>query len=39
MPLKIHITSVKNEFDLNDELHVADTIRFTNEQMDKFIKY
>lgn len=39
MPLKIHITSIKNEFDLNDELHVADTIRFTSEQMDKFIKY
>jgi len=27
----------QNEFDLNDELHVADTIRFTNEQMDKLL--
>jgi len=39
MPLKIHITSVKNELDLNDELHLPETIKFTGEQMDKFIKY
>ena len=39
MPLKIHITSVKSEIDADGNLTNPETIKFTNEQMDKFIKY
>jgi chromate reductase len=39
MPLKIHITSIKNEFDANGHLSNPETIKFTAEQIDKFIKY
>ena len=37
LPLKIHIPTVKQEFDENGDLFKADTLQFTNEQMDKFI--
>jgi chromate reductase, NAD(P)H dehydrogenase (quinone) len=37
MPLKIHISTIKLEFDENNNLHNSDTIKFTDEQMDKFI--
>jgi len=39
MPLKIHIADIKNELTANGELFKEDTVRFTNEQMDKFIKF
>ena len=39
MPLKIHITSVKGELDAAGNLVNADTIAFTDEQMDKFIRF
>lgn len=39
MPLKIHITDVKNELDAEGNLVHPDTIRFTDEQMEKFIKF
>lgn len=39
MPLKIHITSVKNELDDAGNLINADTIAFTGEQMDKFLRF
>ena len=39
MPLKIHISSIKNELNENGDLILEDTLRFTDEQMDKFIKY
>ena len=39
MPLKIHITEIKKEFDENGDLFNADTVKFTNEQMDKFINF
>ncbi|MBW4888881.1 NAD(P)H-dependent oxidoreductase [Mucilaginibacter sp. HMF5004] len=39
MPLKIHITSIREELDADGNLIKEDTIKFTNEQMDKFIKY
>ena len=37
MPLKIHIANIKQEFDENNNLFKADTVKFTDEQMDKFI--
>jgi len=39
MPLKIHITSVKGEIDADGNLCNPETVKFTNEQMDKFIAY
>jgi chromate reductase, NAD(P)H dehydrogenase (quinone) len=39
MPLKIHITSIREELDTDGNLIKEDTIKFTNEQIDKFIKY
>jgi chromate reductase len=39
MPLKIHIGSINKEFDENNNLFMADTVKFTNEQMDKFILF
>ncbi|MDR3693473.1 NAD(P)H-dependent oxidoreductase [Mucilaginibacter sp.] len=39
MPLKIHISSIKQEFDENNNLFKSDTLQFTEEQMDKFILY
>ncbi len=39
MPLKIHIATVKQEFDDNGNLFKEDTVQFTDEQMDKFIVF
>ena len=39
MPLKLHIGAIKSEIDENGNLIKDDTLKFTNEQMDKFIKY
>ncbi|MDB5286387.1 MAG: NADPH-dependent reductase [Mucilaginibacter sp.] len=39
MPLKIHISSIKTEFDESGDIIPEDTLRFTEEQMDKFIKF
>ncbi|MBB3058909.1 NADPH-dependent FMN reductase [Mucilaginibacter gotjawali] len=39
MPLKIHISSIKQEFDANNDLFKKDTLQFTEEQLDKFIAY
>jgi len=39
MPLKIHIGGIKSEFDENNNLFKADTLQFTDEQMEKFIKF
>jgi chromate reductase len=39
MALKIHIPGIKNEFNADGDLFNADTLRFTNEQMDKFIVF
>ncbi len=39
MPLKIHITNIKNELDADGNLLNPDTIAFTDEQMDKFIAF
>ena len=39
MPLKIHIATIRKEMDENGNLIIEDTLRYTSEQMDKFIKY
>ena len=39
MPLKIHIPTINKEFDEAGNLFMADTLKFTEEQMDKFIKF
>lgn len=39
MPLKLHIPTIRQELDENGSLFKPDTIRFTEEQMDKFILF
>jgi chromate reductase len=39
MPLKIHIASIRKEMDADGNLIAEDTLKFTNEQMDKFIRF
>ncbi|MBD1392733.1 NADPH-dependent FMN reductase [Mucilaginibacter glaciei] len=39
MPLKIHISAIRKEMDENGNLTAEDTLRYTDEQMEKFIKY
>jgi chromate reductase, NAD(P)H dehydrogenase (quinone) len=39
MPLKIHIPSIHKELDENGNLFKEDTLRYTNEQIDKFIRF
>lgn len=39
MPLKIHIANVKAELDADDRLYREDTLRYTEEQIDKFIRF
>ena len=39
MPLRLHIANIKNELNENNELFKEDTIKFTEEQIEKFIAY
>jgi NAD(P)H-dependent FMN reductase len=39
LPLKIHIADIKSELDADGNLFKEDTVKFTDEQMDKFIKF
>lgn len=39
MPLKIHIPSVHRELDAQGNFFKDDTVKFVNEQVDKFIKF
>ena len=39
MSLKIHIASINKEMDKEGNLLNADTLKFTNEQIDKFIQF
>jgi NAD(P)H-dependent FMN reductase len=39
MPLKIHIPSIHKELDENGNLFKEDTLRYTNEQIDKFVGF
>src|ERR1700712_1966261 len=37
MPLKIHIASITKEFNVQNNLFEKDTLKFTDEQIEKFI--
>ncbi|PWS30572.1 NADPH-dependent FMN reductase [Pedobacter paludis] len=39
LPLRLHIPNIKSELDANGNLIQPDTIKFTNEQIEKFIKF
>ena len=39
MPLKLHIANIKQELDENGRLFKEDTVKFTDEQIDKFILF
>lgn len=39
MPLRLHIGNIKTELDEHENLFKEDTLKFTNEQMNKFLKY
>lgn len=39
MALKLHIANIRTELDADGNLFKEDTVRFTDEQMDKFIQY
>ncbi len=39
MPLRLHIPNIKNELNEEGNLFMEDTLKFTNQQMDKFIEY
>lgn len=39
MPLRLHISHIKQELNENAELFLEDTLKFTDQQMDKFIAY
>jgi chromate reductase len=39
MPLKLHIANIKTEFNEYSDLYKEDTLKFTNDQIDKFIKF
>jgi len=39
MSLKLHIASINKEFDENDNFFKSDTLKFVDEQIDKFISF
>jgi chromate reductase len=39
MPLRLHIANIKTELNENNELFKEDTVKFTNEQIEKFMAY
>jgi chromate reductase len=39
LPLRLHIPIIKTEFDENDDFFKADTMKFTTDQIDKFIAF
>ncbi|TSJ44043.1 NAD(P)H-dependent oxidoreductase [Mucilaginibacter corticis] len=39
MPLKLHIANIKSEFNEYSDLFKEDTLKFTDEQIEKFIKF
>ena len=39
MPLRLHIPNIKLELNENGNLFMEDTLKFTNQQMDKFVAY
>jgi chromate reductase len=39
MPLRLHLSTIKLEMNASEDLFKEDTLKFTEEQMDKFIAY
>jgi chromate reductase len=39
MPLRLHISNIKTELDENQELFKEDTLKFVEQQMEKFVVY
>lgn len=39
MPLRLHISGIRQEFDENGDFFKEDTLKFTNEQIDKFAAF
>lgn len=39
MPLRIHLANIRQELNAEDQLFLPDTVKFTNEQIEKFAKY
>lgn len=39
MPLRLHIPNIRTELDLDGNLLQTDTIKFTDEQIEKFVKF
>jgi chromate reductase len=39
MSLKIHISAIRSELNADGDIFNADTLKFTDEQIDKFIKF
>jgi len=39
MPLKLHIANIKSEFNEYSDLFKEDTLKFTDEQIEKFIRF
>jgi chromate reductase, NAD(P)H dehydrogenase (quinone) len=39
MPLRLHISYIKNELNENGELYLEDTVKFVDQQMEKFVAY
>lgn len=39
MPLRLHIPNIKQELNENGNFFMEDTLKFTNQQMDKFVAY
>lgn len=39
LPLRIHIPHIFQEIDADGSLHKEDTVRFTNEQIEEFIRF
>ncbi|KQM67291.1 NADPH-dependent FMN reductase [Pedobacter sp. Leaf216] len=39
LPLRLHIPNIKAELDAEGNLNQPDTVKFTNEQIEKFIKF
>ena len=39
LPLRIHISAIKTELNENGDFHKEDTLKYSNEQIDKFISF
>lgn len=39
MPLRIHISAIKHELDENNDFFKEDTLKFTGQQIDKFVAF